>query len=456
MTSLRRLLLITALPLVTGVALAAALIGYLGSHHEAEELMDAQMTQYARLLARTLPRGGSRPEGPSEGGYVHDYEARLTFQYWINDQLVTRSRYGPTLTAPPATSGFRNLETTGGDWRVFTLALPTGARVVVAEDEQVRAELALALAGEALVPTLISIPLIGGVLVLVVNVAVRRIDAIAAAVGERSSHDLTPVPTEQAPKELTRLLMAINGLLERLRAGLEREKQFSADAAHELRTPITGIRIHLQNARLSPPDDPDLQESVERAESGLSRMADIVEQLLEFSRAVNTDERTGSVPLDLAEILREAADTQRHLLERQSQHIELSLEPAVVHGNGELLAIVFANLIRNASQYAPQGSTIAVGLHRHGEGAVATVEDAGPGISADRRARALARFHRGGAGADDTASGSGLGLAIAERICDRHGAVIELGDSERMGGLEVRVRFGDARSGHNPDACGPA
>ncbi|MDZ7828936.1 MAG: ATP-binding protein [Halofilum sp. (in: g-proteobacteria)] len=413
------------------------------------------MAQYARLLAHTLPGEHDLPPvsespvaPPVPGGddldlpYTtgHEYETRLTFQYWVGDRLITRSRYAPELERAPAEAGFHRVEHDGREWRVFTLALDDGRRVIVAEDEEVRDEIGLALATQALLPLVIGIPVLGLLLVLVINLATRRINAVAADVAERSPSDLAPVPTENAPRELAGLLQSINGLLERLRAGIEREKQFSADAAHELRTPITGTRLHLQNALMKAPDDADLHESLEQAELGIVRMAHIVEQLLRFNRAVNRDEAAEHEDVDLEAVIRDAATMQQPLLDRRGQSLSLQLHPARVAGNAELLGIVFGNLLANAGQYAPDEGRITVDLRRAGDRVVVTIEDSGPGIEAEFRESAFSRFRRGGDNGEPTPEvGCGLGLAIAKRICERHGATIELGDSEALGGLKVEV-----------------
>ena len=453
MKSLRRYLLLRSLPLIVLVALAAAVIGYTGSRHEAEEIFDTQMAEYARLLATALPRSAeaARHASPRAGaikangngaqdGIIHQYESRFTFQHWIGGERVTRSRFAPRFDGAAQEPGFHRLEHDGRMWRVFTLAPSDDRRIIVAEDEHVRDELALALATEALLPVLIGVPILGLLLSLVVGLATRRIDAIAEDVATRSPTDLSPVATREAPRELGRLLESINGLLERLRAGLEREKQFSADAAHELRTPITGIRIHLQNALLDAPADSHLRRALEQAELGVGRMAHIVEQLLRFNRAINDEERIGTAPVDLEAVLQEVIETQDPVLRQRGQHLTTKLEPATVHGNHELLAIVFGNLLANASQYTPAGGRIAITMRVAADAVAIGIEDSGPGIPEAERDRALARLHRGGdATGDGNAAGCGLGLAIAERICERHDARLTLDHSDALGGLRATV-----------------
>lgn len=455
MRSLRRYLLLRSLPMIVCVALAAAAIGYYGSRHEAEEIFDTQMAEYARLLATALPRSAAaaRRGGPGDGslagtlsgpetGAIHEYETRLTFQYWIGGQRVARSRFAPTFDGAASEPGFHRLEYDGRTWRVFTLAPADERRIVIAEDEYVRNELALALATEALLPVLISVPILGLLLSLVVNLAIRSIDTIAQDVSTRSPTDLSPVTTRQAPRELGRLLESINGLLERLRAGLEREKQFSADAAHELRTPITGIRIHLQNALLDAPPDTGLRRALEQAEIGVARMSHIVEQLLRFNRAINDEERIGTEPVDLETVLGEVLETHRPVVRQRRQELITHLEPASVQGNHDLLAIVFGNLLTNATQYTPEGGRIAISTRVATDAVVIDIEDSGPGIAEAERGAALSRFHRGSEGPTyGINEGCGLGLAIAERICERHGARLTLDRSETLGGLRVTVRF---------------
>lgn len=452
MRSLRRFLLLGSLPVIGVVAIAAALIGYYGSRHEAEEIFDTQMAEYARLLATALPRsaadsastrsadGNPRqpavvPDGALE--YGHEYERRLTFQYWVGDRQVTRSRYAPALGDRVTTQGYHSITLDGQRWRVFALHLDENRRILIAEDDYVRDELGLTLATAALLPLLIAVPVIAGLLSIIINLAIRRINAVAGDVAERSPTDLTPVGSRRVPQELWDLVESVNGLLERLRAGIEREQQFSADAAHELRTPITGIRIHLQNALLATPEDSEVHQSLQQAELGVGRMTHIVEQLLQFNRAVNEEEQVGTELIDLDEVVQDVVATQQPVIEHCGQELRTRLEPARVRGNRELLAIVLGNLLANASQHAPRGAHIMVSTRRDGATIHMDVEDSGPGMPAAKREQAPARFHRGAA----SQTGCGLGLAIALRICERHGAGLSLEESSMLGGLRATVSF---------------
>ncbi len=341
--------------------------------------------------------------------------------------------------------GFQNLNINGADWRVYAMQPEPNIWVIVSESLHIRDELALAIAGAALLPLLIGIPIIGALLWWTVTYALRRIDRVAQAVETRTPRELSPVSTDGTPRELGGLLNAINGLLERLRAGIEREKRFAADAAHELRTPITGAQIHLDNARRAPELSQITRQSLGQAREGLDRMAHIVEQLLQLSRAVSGDERLDQETFDLAALLESVARSHQPMLQARNQTLKTRLQTVMVHGHAPLLEIAFGNLLSNASQYTPQGGNIYLCCQSIDTGALACLEDSGPGMDPSFIAHATERFQRGASSPhSDALEGCGLGLAIAQRICEQHDSTLELSRSTDLGGLRACIRLNAA------------
>lgn len=457
MRSLRRFMLATSLPTMTILAVVAAWVGYDGSRHEADEVFDARLSQYAELIAQAHDRGrldgvvGSSEVIPQKSGSDEpDYQALETFQIWEAGERVVRSGLAPTIHPAQIQAGFQNLAIDAGNWRVYALQPDSETWIIVSESLRIRDEVALAIAGAALLPVLIGIPLLGVLLWWVITVALRRIDRVARAVETRTPRELTPVSATNAPRELRGLLDSINGLLDRLRAGIAREKRFSADAAHELRTPITGALIHLDNARLAPDLTPQTRESLVKARQGLERMSHVVEQLLRFSRAVNGDEHLACEDFDIGQVLEGVMAEHRTTLQARGQTLTSDLEPALVHGHAPMLGIAFGNLLSNASQYTPKGGEIRVSCHVEGHRVAASVEDSGPGMDDELAARATARFQRGGhTPHDDAPEGCGLGLAIVQRIAEQHATYLELTASDRLGGLMATLRFPTAPE-HQP------
>ena len=449
MRSLRRFLLATSLPTITVLALGAAWVGYDGSRHEADEVFDARLSQYAELIAQAHDRErlhgivGSRTRVSTTSSSTEpDYQALETFQIWEGGEQVLRSGFAPAIHPDQIQAGFQNLTIDAEDWRVYARQPDDKTWVIVSESLRIRDELALAIAGAALLPIMIGVPVLGLLLWWVITLALRRVDRVARAVEIRTPRDLTPVPYANAPRELRGLLYAINGLLDRLRAAIEREKRFSADAAHELRTPITGALIHLDNARLAPEITPQTRESLASARHGLRRMSHVVEQLLRFSRAVNGDERLDYEEFDLSDLLEGVMAEHQSTIEMRDQHLTRHLQPASVYGHAPLLGIAFGNLLSNASQYTPEGGRIRVSCRVDGDQVEAWIEDSGPGMDDDLIAQATERFQRGGRSPHaDAPEGCGLGLAIVQRICEQHDATLQLVRSPALGGLMATIRL---------------
>jgi two-component system OmpR family sensor kinase len=244
----------------------------------------------------------------------------------------------------------------------------------------------------------------------------------------------------------------LNALFARARGELEARKNFVADAAHELRSPLTALKLQAQALRrpVEAGDDPGTREAaVARLNQGIDRTIHLVEQLLALARAEG-GEATAAEPLhtatDLHEVARLAvADVLSHA---QARGIDLGLDEASTHqalrvrGDTEALRALLRNLLDNAVKYTPAPGRVDVSLTREADQAVLRVDDSGPGIPEAERERVFDRFIRGElAGAASRVTGSGLGLAIVRAIADRHGATLTLGSSPALGGLRVECRL---------------
>jgi two-component system OmpR family sensor kinase/two-component system sensor histidine kinase QseC len=256
-------------------------------------------------------------------------------------------------------------------------------------------------------------------------------------VERRDAHSLAPVSAQHMPTEVAPLVRELNRLLARLAAAFAAQRAFTADAAHELRSPLTALRLQLQLLERAP-DDAAQREARRNLAAAMERSMHLVEQLLTLARQEPPDAPTELRPVPLEDVLRAAcADCATFA---QSRHIELEqhLDPAAaVRGDGEALRILARNLIDNAVRYAPDGSRVQVQCGTTPEGTALQVSDGGAGIPPEERERVFDRFYRRAAAAE---GGSGLGLAIVKAIADRHGARLTLGDSP-SGGLTVSVLF---------------
>ncbi|HAL37479.1 MAG TPA: two-component sensor histidine kinase, partial [Polaromonas sp.] len=248
------------------------------------------------------------------------------------------------------------------------------------------------------------------------------------------------------PDEVRPLVDELNLLFGRVRSAFDAQKNFVADAAHELRSPLTALKLQAQSLRRSDEDPAAREAGIARLNQGIDRAIRLVEQLLLLAReeagrgqAPAADERVNLrevVKLAVADLLPQA----------RLKHIDLGLAEnhplqadVQVNGQGEALRILLRNLLDNAVKYTPASGQVDVSLHLQEGQPVLTIEDSGPGIAPGDRPRVFDRFFRASEVPSET--GSGLGLAIVKVIAERHGATLALGQSSRLGGLKVDVRF---------------
>ena len=430
MTSIRVRLLLSLLAML---ALAAGLIGavtYRSVLAETEALSDYQLRQMALTL---------RDQGeiaPDQVGTLTDEQLDFVVQIWtVDGRSIYASRRHPNLPAR-ALLGFADVKAGSQVWRTFSVA--TRDRVIqVAQPLQIRARLAANAALRSVAPLLAIAPLLAlGVWWLAAR-ALAPLQRVAAGVQQRDEQSLAPLPTGGLPDEVEPLVRALNALLQRLGASLDSQRAFVADAAHELRSPLTALKLQLQLLRRAP-DEAARAAAVDALGAGIERAARLVEQLLTLARSEPGAARGAFETLDLGELVRDAvAATQPYAVSRGSV-LAYEAEPGCrVEGERSAIGALARNLVDNAVRYSPAGSRIEVSVGRDGERVRLRVDDPGPGIPAADRERVFDRFYRRSTGDED---GTGLGLAIVRSVADRHGAELTLDDAPG-GGLRVTLRF---------------
>jgi signal transduction histidine kinase len=300
-------------------------------------------------------------------------------------------------------------------------------------EKRVQKELAEHLIESLLSPLLFGVPVLGAWIWFATRRGLAPLDRIAEAIAARAPERLDPVVPAEAPREIRPMLDAMNGLFGRVAGALDKERRFTADAAHELRTPLAAIVAQTQVAQRAR-DAAERAHALDQIATGARRAGRLVEQLLTLARldpavglpraAVRLDELAAEVCADHG-----AAALEKNIA------LELdAAEPVVVQGNADMLRVLLRNLLDNALRYTPPGGKVGVGVTAH----ELSVSDSGPGIPAEERESALRRFHRL---AGQETEGSGLGLSIVARIAELHGARLKLGDGIGAPGLAVRVKF---------------
>lgn len=456
MTSIRRALLVALIGLLSILMTLAAAFSYRAGLQEAGEMFDARLVQSARVLVGLVDESladlaahpgepivlhgwHGRAEGVGEAlafADGHAYETKLAFQ--IRDaqgRLLLRSDSAPVQAFAPLRPGFTDQVIDQGNWRVFTLRSPQGWWFQSAEHADIRQELAADIAMATLVPLLVALPLMAALIWIVVRWATRSLVRVSGQIGERDPERMSPLEFSNLPIEVHGLVRAVNGLLQRLDSALARERRFIADAAHELRTPISALKVHVANL-LQASNDDERAESQQHVEASAGRLEKLVAQLLALSRAEQGLQAYRPALLDLDTVVSMEVEDIRALARAKGQVLALSLAGVQLRGDEFTLALLVRSLVENAVRYTPEGGCIAVSTQLMANFAMICVEDSGPGIPEEARERVFLRFHRElGTGVE----GSGLGLSIANEVVIAHGGRIELGVSNTLGGLEAKV-----------------
>ncbi|QDX81314.1 hypothetical protein B9N43_08705 [Denitratisoma sp. DHT3] len=438
---LRLLLGTLAIVLVIWVALSA--LAWRKAIHEADELFDAHLAQTAALLAAFVGDGGA---AGVEHLPTHHYARKVAFQVWEDGHLRVHSRAAPDAPLSPVAEGFSDARIGGAAWRVYSLRGVAPRQLIqVGEAHDARHAVASELARQLLKPLALALPLLVLALTLLIRSSLAPLSRLADSIGQRSPDRLDAIPLAGTPGELRPILERLNGLLGRIARSMEQERRFTADAAHELRTPLAAMRTHAQVAQASRDED-ERRRALANVVAATDRATHLVEQLLTLARLDSGSRGAGLIDCELRACAAEAV--ARSAPQALARGIELVLEegpPLPILGQPVLLSVLLRNLLDNAVRYSPPGSQVRVVLERGADGVAAlAVVDQGPGIPAEERAQVLDRFYRiAGSGE----SGSGLGLSIVARIAELHGARLALADGPAGRGLAVRVSFAGAGQG---------
>jgi len=433
--SLRARLLWYLLGAIVVTLAAQATIAYRTALSEANEIFDYQMEQTALSLRSGLPLSSGEHRAPTP---VTERDDDFIVQVWSADGLpVFKSIDLPNLPTR-ASPGYTDVAIQGSHYRVFVVESPTHT-IQVSQDLAVRRDMARTLALRITAPVAVVAPLLMLAVWWVVRSSLAPVARLRQQVARRQADDLGEVTESELPDEIRPLTRELNLLFRRLRHAFDAQRNFVADAAHELRSPLAALRLQIQALNRTT-DDASRRLAMTRLSAGVDRATHLVEQLLVLARQqASTVGGADAQPVALLEIARLELDDAAGIA--LARNIELGLTQAddvVVAGYREALRILVRNLLDNAIKYTPMGGTVNVAVLATADGAELSVDDSGPGIPIDERERALDRFYRVSGG---DSSGSGLGLAIVKAVADMHGALLSLRSSPQLGGLRAEVHL---------------
>lgn len=439
--SLRKQLLSWLVLLLTITGIAGGVSAYYLARQEPDSFLDNQLRQIALFV-------GDKPGvGVSKSDPNFDPEEEIIVQIWPTAGAPVSSSVGNVTFPKQQSTGFADVKAGGELWRVYTLI--TDARTVqVAQRSNVRDELATNSALRAIAPILVLIPLSWLVVGWVTRRVLRPLDGLAKQVVDRPASRSESLPTIGVPSEVQPFITSINALLTRQYELLEIRKRFVSDAAHQLRTPLTALRLQVSNLAHS-------QSKMQRAElladmtRGLKRMTDMTAQLLKMARADQKADWTKMSPNDVLEIAKDVIGESLSLADSRDIDVGLSGVRAMVPCDREDTKSMIANIVDNAIRYAPRGGQVDLAVSSDGGMVKIAITDSGPGMAEADIPFAFDRFARF---SDANQEGSGLGLAISKSIAEQHNGSIELANKGRGGGLVVTIALPLAKS---PDATLP-
>jgi len=441
--SIRRrllLLLLGSLALVWVVMLG---LTYSKAHEEVHEMADARLQQSARtLMLLDLKRLGRLAKGQTQDD-DHDHDVDngsnpLDFQVWSDEgELLLRSANAPAALFRPG-EGYDTFELDHRQWRGY--ASHDRARhyqVRVFEPLGVRDQLIGKLARRMAQVLLLALPLLAILIWAGIGRGLRPLAQLSQGIASRNADKLDPILLEQVPVEAQALIDALNQLLERLARSIEKERSFTADAAHELRTPLAAIKVQAEVA-LGARDDASRQYAISQVIAGVNRTTHLVRQLLLLARLDHVESAVRQA-VDLGSLARECVARRGGEAQRCGVAFKVSAAPnCVLQGDPAMLSIMIGNLLDNAIKYGRAPGHTEVSVSREANSLLLSVKDDGEGVAPENRARLQDRFFRT---QDSDAPGSGLGLSIVAKIAATHEGTMAIGDGLGGRGLGVTIRF---------------
>ncbi len=461
--SLRNFLLLSIL--LTLVVTGGVTIwgGYRASVHEVKELFDAQLSRSARLMLglvlaevnlghmkefsdevkenslQLLGKYRIEQEVYQQGNF---YELKLAYQVWDSyGNMLLRSVNAPLQPMSDLQQGYANQVFNQNNWRTFSLwDSNQNFQVITAEREDVREELVDKITLHMTWPFVLLLPIMGGLVWYFVSRGLSPLVYIANDIASRKSEQLHALQFDRVPAEVQPLLDELNHLFTSLRLSFDKERRFTSDAAHELRTPLAALKIHLQLLQSSD-SNADRQAALQAISQGVDRASHLVGQLLGLARldpqAIRATQEITQI--DLHELCVNQIAEIYPLANHKKQSIGLYGDKNIyIQGYVYPLESMLRNLLSNAVAYTPQGGKIMLELCQNENEIELYLHDSGPGIPAEQRSAVMQRFRKVDG---DTHSGSGIGLSIVSRVAELHHMQIELEDSSRLGGLCVHLHL---------------
>lgn len=440
MTSLRARLFVILVATTGLIWLAATAWIYLGTKAELERVLDTRLQEAARMVSSLVRDADASPSSAIAAtpqvstGDSSGYERQLSCQIWsMGGRLVAASTAAPAERLAGHAAGFTDSVINGEQWRVYAIEdAAKGVRVLVGDRLGLRDRLVNDLVLGLVAPTFLMLPLFAGLIWISVGRGLSPLRGIARNLQQRAVDDLAPLQAKVID-EILPVTDALNGLFTRLDAARRHEREFTAFAAHELRTPLAGIRTQAQIAKAA--DTIEMRTAaLDHIMQGVDRTARLISQLLALTRLESAAALNRREPVNLGQLLREI-DREGQRPASISVEFDAAIDGMTVEGDRDNLKLALRNLHENACGHSPPGGRVR---WLRTEDAALAVDDEGPGVPADEMALVRQRFYRGRAARN---AGSGLGLAIVDVALHNVRAELTLGTPPSGRGLRAAVSF---------------
>jgi two-component system sensor histidine kinase QseC len=429
--SIRRYLVLILISIITLITFFAAIQGYKASMQKAAELFDAQL----RAVAMTLISIEAK-----QNILTVDSQEALAFQIWQNQQLILATSNVPTKQITEFKEGFSVNNFSRMRWRVYAHNLPEQQKwILVAQPIKPRFELAEKVILSAVMPIVLAIPLLSLIISLIVRQGLKPLTQLTEQLTNKKINALNPLKMKQSSAELVPVVDTLNHLFQQLDAAFTREKRFAADAAHELRTPLSVLKINCHNLQYEQNNN---GAALSHLVASVDRMAHVIDQILLLNKTNPEQFSEALVRLNLTTIAQQVIAALYPEINARQQQISLQAEDSFMAGNEFAIATLLQNLIANACKYTPEKGQILVTIEVSSGQVRLMVEDSGPGIATSELDKVFDRFYRvGGDRHNSTTVGCGLGLPIVKHIVQLHNGQISLARSSKLKGLKVTVIF---------------
>ncbi|PCI53827.1 MAG: two-component sensor histidine kinase [Gammaproteobacteria bacterium] len=483
--SIRRYLVLTLFSVLTLITFIAAIQGYKVSMSRAEKQFDQQLLDIAYTLLAVQTTNVQTTHVAQQGSFA--------FQVWKNDNLMIKSNNAPdhliTTSIPmlPYNQADKNASTISNNdskeffrkqyshfsevnflakrWRVVALFNELSAQntpsisIIVAQPLQTQFALAQELILAAVTPMIIAIVILSFLIYIIITQGLKPLHQLRTELAKRNTNDFSPLNLQVSNTELADVVTTLNQLFSRLDGAFQRERHFAEDAAHELKTPLSVLKINVHNitqdfsARLSLNNvlvtESDIRcfDSVKELTNSVDRMGHVIDQILNLNRTNTAQISQDSTRFNLNSLLQQVIAALYSDILGKEQTIELNSDEIYLCAHEFSVHLLAVNLISNANKYTPIGGRIIVTVklinkNKAEKTIVLSVEDSGVGIDSKEYSRIFDRFYRiGGDQHKSSALGCGLGLTIVKHIADLHGAKVVLSSSSSLKGLKVDVSF---------------